>query len=207
MRRDIPLLAWVLTWALTLLGAMRALGQTVLDAPTASTAPVAQEDEFDLDFLNPALTDKKDRKTIQTLGLTPPGVFTVAVEVNAVNKGSMNIKFVRPSRQENAQPCFTAKDINTFQFKTELLSAEAKALVNGKALPVSKKAEGVGCLSIKAIIQEAFYEYDRGDLILKITAPQAALQRQKADRFAPQEFSDGENAGFVNYYANAYQSE
>ncbi len=207
MRRDIPLLAWTLTLALTLCGAMRALGQTAIDVPAASTAPTAPEDEFDLDFLNPGLTDKKDRKTIQTIGLAPPGLFTVAVEVNAVNKGSMNIKFVRRSRQENANPCFTAKDINTFQFTTELLSEEAKAMVNGKAPPVSKIAEGASCLPIEAIIQEAFYEYDRGELILKITVPQAALQKQKADRFAPQEFSDGENAGFVNYYANAYHSE
>ena len=106
MRRDIPLLAWALTLALTLFGAMRALGQTAEDAPAASKAPAAPEDEFDLDFLNPGLTDKKDSKTIQTIGLAPPGLFTVAVEVNAVNKGSMNIKFVRRSRQENAKPCF-----------------------------------------------------------------------------------------------------
>ena len=68
MRRDIPLLAWVLTLALTLFGAMRALGQTAEDAPAASKAPAAPEDEFDLDFLNPGLTDKKDSKTIMLNG-------------------------------------------------------------------------------------------------------------------------------------------
>ena len=167
--------------------------ETATRTPERAAGQRGLEDEFDLDFLNPAVADKAEAAALVSAGRVPSGRFAVALEINDASVGSMNIQFVRRARDENAQPCFSTKDIQAFKLRPEFLTEAATAL-------------GPGCLPIGAIVEQASYTYDRDDLRLKITVPQAALQKVTQERASPASFVDGEDAGFVNYYFNSYQT-
>jgi len=172
----------------------RAIAQeTATRTPERAAGQRGLEDEFDLDFLNPAVADKAEAAALVSAGRVPPGRFAVALEINDASVGSMNIQFVRRAREENAQPCFSTKDIQAFKLRPEFLTEAATTL-------------GPGCLPIGVIVEQASYTYDRDDLRLKITVPQAALQKVSQERASPASFVDGEDAGFVNYYFNSYQT-
>lgn len=165
------------------------------------------EDEFDLDFLNQRLIDKSERTRALGMGRLSPGIYSVNVEINSNNKGVLDIRFQKKANEMNATPCFTVKDLAIFKLKPQYITRSAQALLFAADSQTSAAtAPSESCLSIEEIVEQGTYEYDPSALILRLTVAQAAIDEGVTEVFSVDAFTEGANAGFLNYSVSAFRA-
>ena len=175
-------------------------------APSApqEDSQVVDDSEFNTNFLDPNMFRGIDKSKLKKMLATPAGLFGVEVHINGKRIDTMQILFKEVEGSDNARPCLNASTIQKLKLKTRFYTAKAAELFK-RADNANSQSEGppAPCLFINEIIESAHEKYDRGELILEFTVPQAASK--PGNDFGVLDLNYGESAGFSNYSASSYQ--
>lgn len=104
-------------------------------------------------------------------------------EASAVDKASKN---ALSENSGNLEPCFTAKDLDTFG-------------VNLNALPGLKEKKADTCISLEKYIKGSATDFNFEQLKLYISIPQAILHNDARGYIPPDQWDEGINALLLNY--------
>lgn len=163
--------------------------------------PAAQANEPELTFhsgflrQSPGQAHGSAELALQALAAHQPmaaGRYTVQVRVNLAHAGDYALDFQEHGPDQGLVPCLGPE-----------LMAELGLRLDRLATPMAPNQQ---CLDLAAQLPGAQVEFDNSQLQLDIAIPQAALRRDSAGNVAPERWSQGINAGFVNYQASAMHS-
>ncbi|PKF23484.1 fimbria/pilus outer membrane usher protein [Pseudomonas hunanensis] len=163
--------------------------------------PAAQANEPELTFhsgflrQSPGQAHGSAELALQALAAHQPmaaGRYTVQVRVNLAHAGDYALDFQEHGSDQGLVPCLGPE-----------LMAELGLRLDRLATPMAPNQQ---CLDLAAQLPGAQVEFDNSQLQLDIAIPQAALRRDAAGNVAPERWSQGINAGFVNYQASAMHS-
>jgi outer membrane usher protein len=188
----------------------QASGSTLSRASEPSPAPAtsAEDVEFDTDFLLGKGFRNMNGDQQRRLAYVRPGPMAVEIFRNGSPVGRSTVLFTTPPGRENgsAKPCLTPALITELNVKPSAISPKGQALLSAKnSEPATRDA--ATCLYLEDWVDGASANYDKGELQLKLSIPQAYLARQGNSSVSAAMLSWGENAGFVNYNANHYQTQ
>ena len=162
----------------------------------ADTQQVAQV-EFDAGFLAPGSSQGIDLSRFNKGNVVAPGKYSVDLLVNDGWIGRTDVSFRREhgaADGASAQPCFGKRELE-------------RAGVDLKKLPadVLERLTDVGtCLPIGQIVPDGTADFDFGDQRLKLSIPQAVMNRQARGYVSPEFWDKGITAGFLDYSFNLY---
>ncbi len=178
--------------------------------PSAPPAPPGNNDdmEFETDFLRGSAFRKMDAAAIKKLGQVRPGRVDADVFRNDAIVAKANVLFTEPPGGGQARACISPELFMQLGIKPEQISpAGQKLLQNRPAAGNSGQTAANHCLYIEQWVSGTSAQYDTSELRLSLTIPQAFLVRQSRTSVPPGMLTRGENAGFVNYSLNHFESQ
>ena len=193
--------------------------------PPAKAAAAGDEDfEFDTEFLRGKAFRNMDAASINKLGRVRAGPIDVDILSNDKLVTKARVLFTDPPKGKDARPCFTPDLFQQLDAKREHISPAGLQLLQAKpantaatpapanpnpAAPAAapSASPNPGCLYIEDWLPGATANYDANELQLNLVIPQAFLNRRSYNSVPPSMLTRGENAGFVNYNLNHYQSK
>jgi outer membrane usher protein len=179
---------------------------TPMQAPKDSAGKAGEDDEdveFDSDFLRGNAFRNVDSAAMKKLGRARPGNVDVEVFRNGEAVTKSTVKFTEPPGGGEARACIDAALFMQLGIKPEHVSPAGAALV-GQGNP---QAQSAGCMYIDQWVEGASAKYDVSQLRLDLSVPQAFLTRLSRRSVPPGMLTRGENAGFVNYNLNHYETQ
>lgn len=182
-----------------------ALAPTAIPKPLSDKVPRSQleEDiEFDLDFLRGKAFRNLSPLEVKRLGSVRPGNIDTDIyrNGNLVTKGT--VLFALPPDGDVARACISPALFQQLGVKTAFISQRGLQLMKTKA-----EADAPNCLFIEQWVEGASSEFDNSDLRLELTIAQAFLTKQVRQSVPPEMLTTGENAGFINYSLNNYNTK
>jgi outer membrane usher protein len=130
----------------------------------------------------------KSLATGQELG---PGSYWVDIKVNAYSFGQRQLTFDLTPDADRLQPCLSAELVRQFGVRLERI-AEPSVLT-------------ASCVDLTELIPEARIDFEGSKLLLSISIPQIAMQRETSYPADPARWDYGINAAFINYQVSAQQ--
>jgi len=129
----------------------------------------------------------------------PAGNYHVDLVLNGDWKGRVDLRFEMLAPNERiAQPCFDLDVLDMLGFELGQLGERTLAhLQQGGRL----------CRALGEWFEGVETYYDRGQLKLLISAPQAVLKREARGFVDPSQWDNGITAGMLDYAYNAYRSQ
>lgn len=126
-----------------------------------------------------------------------PGDYNVDVYVNGNWFGKHRMLFKATETNKNAYTCFSSNQLLEYGVKAEAIAS-----------PVASKDSNnvIGCRKLDQWIEDSFYEFDTSKLRIDISIPQSSMQKNAQGYVDPSVWDRGINAGFISYYASAYQT-
>lgn len=181
------------------------VAQDELPEKSSPATQDAEEIEFDTEFLDPSMVRGFDKMNLKKALASPAGVFGVEVSVNGRSIESMQVLFKEVQGLESARPCWSQANLKKLKLKTKVLSAAGLDLLsNNSVASAAKTPEKSNCLFINEIVDSATEKYNRNELVIELSIPQAAIAKEGVD-VGLLDLSQGENVAFANYSASAYQ--
>ena len=189
--------------------------------PPAKAAATGDQDfEFDTEFLRGKAFRNLDAKSINQLGRVRAGPIDVDILSNDKLVNKARVLFTDPPQGKDAKPCFSPDLFQQLDAKREYISPAGLQLLQAQpakkaAAPATTPASPAaadgaspnpGCLYIEDWLPGATAKYDANELQVSLVIPQAFLNRRSFNSVPPGMLTRGENAGFVNYNLNHYQS-
>ena len=165
--------------------------------------------EFDSEFLRGKAFRNLSPLDIKRLGSVRPGNVDVDIFRNERMVGKSTVRFTVPPDGGNARACITPVQFQQLGVKPNFISPQGlqmmKTADTGTGSATSKPA--ADCLFIDQWVTGASSEYDTNELRLDITIAQAFLTKQNRQSVPPEMLTRGENAGFINYNLNNYNTQ
>ncbi|QCI15423.1 fimbrial biogenesis outer membrane usher protein [Pseudomonas putida] len=127
--------------------------------------------------------------TLAAQATLAPGRYQVEVSVNLAPAGRHKIDFRERSDGKGLEPCLSASLLRELGLSEQGLA---------EPLPSDER-----CVDLPALVPDATYDLDPGQLQLALSIPQIALRRDVAGSVAPERWDTGINAAFVSYQASA----
>lgn len=170
--------------------AIAAPGPDPSPSPEPSPSPAPQV-EFNVVALG-AAGAQYDLSRFERANTMLPGEQRVDLRVNEVPRSRENITF-RANDKGNVEPCFTR----------DLLALMGVDIGKLEAAGANLDSD---CLNLSALIPDATWTADPGELRLDVSIPQIALHRDAAGYVDPKFWDDGINAFTLGYNVNASQT-
>jgi outer membrane usher protein len=183
-----------------------ALAPVTIPKPLSSPLPggkVDEDIEFDMDFLKGQAFRNLSPLEAKRLGSTRPGNVDADIYRNGRMVSKSTVKFVVAPNSDEVRPCISPKLFQQFGVNTAFVSSQGKALSENTASANTSP----DCLFIDQWVAGASTEFDNANLRLDITIAQAFLTKQNRQSVPPEMLTRGENAGFINYTLNNYNSQ
>lgn len=177
---------------------------------TLKRSDIDEDLEFDADFLRGKAFRSLDAVAIKQLGRTRPGTFDTSVYRNNALIAKTPLLFIPDPLQSqgDAKACISPSLFNQMGVKTTALSNKGRDLL--AAVEAAKnnpsKASGSDCLPIEEWVSGARSEFDPGELRLDVSIAQAFVTNQQRQSVPKELLTRGENAGFVNYNLNSFNT-
>ncbi|MES2250253.1 MAG: fimbria/pilus outer membrane usher protein [Pseudomonadota bacterium] len=162
----------------------------------AGTQQVAQV-EFDTAFLAPGSSQGVDLARFSKGNVVAPGKYSVDLLVNDGWIGRTEVTFKREhgaADGASAQPCFGKRELERAGVDLTKLPADVRETLS----------DTTKCLPIGQVVPDATADFDFGDQRLKLSIPQAAMNRQARGYVSPEFWDAGVTAGFLDYSFNLY---
>lgn len=119
-----------------------------------------------------------------------PGEYLVGLEINGQNYSKEMVKFDHLNSNPSAVLCIDSELIEKLDLKKNI-----------KLEIFEKKLENE-CLTIKDLDSDAYYDFDKSEMILSISLPQAITMERPKGYINPKLFSAGVNSAFIGYDFN-----
>ena len=119
-----------------------------------------------------------------------PGEYLVGLEVNGQRYNKEMVKFDHLSADPSAILCIDSKLIEKLDLKKDI------------QLELIEKNKTKGCLNIKDIDSDAYYDFDKSEMILAISLPQAIVIDRPKGYINPKLVNEGVNSAFIGYNFN-----
>ncbi|MBF8668961.1 fimbrial biogenesis outer membrane usher protein [Pseudomonas putida] len=150
--------------------------------------------QFNPNFMHQTLGQSSDASvaalsTLAAQATLAPGRYQVEVLVNLAPAGKHEIDFRERSDGKGLEPCLSASLLRELGLREQGLT---------EPLPSDER-----CVDLPALLPDATYDLDPGQLQLALSIPQIALRRDVAGSVAPERWDNGINAAFVSYQASA----
>lgn len=117
-----------------------------------------------------------------------PGTYLLNLQVNDVNIGQVNIQFAHLDAKQTAVMCIDRSLLQKLDLKENTL----------------EHLEKKSCLTIENISPDAYYDYDAGNLAIKISIPLALTNNRPRGYISPERYDKGTTAAYVGYSFNHY---
>ena len=166
----------------------------------------AEEQEFDLSFINRGRGGSVNQNIIKNLNQISPGRYAVDLVLNETFIAKIDINFTRRGPDSDANACLTAQHIFQLGIKPEKLRPQALEIFKSADLTADDKDGKQTCLYINEWVENSSEKYDKGELVLAISVPQAFIKKNKQQSLPTNMLNFGETAGFTNYNFNTFQS-
>lgn len=176
-----------------------------VDKPVKSAMP-ADDEEFDLNFINRGNKKNISQSLIKNLNQVIPGRYTVDLGLNDQYISKIDLAFTRRDADSNPKACLTAQHIFLLGIKPEKLRPEGAAIFQKSDFTNNATKAEAACLYIEEWVENGSESYDKNELILSVFVPQAFIKTNKNQSFPPNMLTHGENAGFANYNFNYFKS-
>jgi outer membrane usher protein len=183
-----------------------ALAPTTIPMPLGAQLPNKKLDEdieFEMDFLKGKAFRNLTPLDVKRLGGTRPGNVDADVYRNGRMVSKNTVKFMVEPKSDEVRPCISPKLFQQFDVKPAYISPEGAKLLETANLLITPD----NCLFLDQWVAGASSEFDPADLRLEITIAQAFLSRPNRQSVPPEMLSRGENAGFINYNLNNYNTK
>lgn len=181
--------------------------KNLAQAPITALATAAVDDpEFDLGFINRGREKNLNQNIIKNLNQIIPGRYTVDMVLNEQFISKIDVNFTRREPESDAKACLTAEHIFQLGIKTEKLTPKGKEFLSNAKLNANKVDNQAACLYIDEWVEKSSEKYDKGELVLALSVPQAFINKSKRQTLPANLLSFGETAGFTNYAFNSFQS-
>jgi outer membrane usher protein len=161
--------------------------------PLIEAGPVNDDIEFDGDFLRGQSFRNLSAADIQKLGNVRPGTYDVDVFRNNDFITKTPLRFTEVSPGGEVRACITPTLFNLLGVKPNFISTRGLQAANN-------------CLYLQDWVASSSDKFDSGDLRYDIQIPQAFLSRSSRQSVPKEMLTRGENAAFVNYNFNNFQS-
>ena len=119
-----------------------------------------------------------------------PGEYLVGLEVNGQRYNKEMVKFDHLSADPSAILCIDSQLIEKLDLKKDI------------QLELIEKNKRKECLNIKDIDSDAYYDFDKSEMILAISLPQAIVIDRPKGYINPKLFNEGVNSAFIGYNFN-----
>lgn len=153
--------------------------------------------EFNAAFLAPGSSQGLDLSRFSKGNVVAPGKYSVDLLLNDGWIGRTDVTFKRErgaADGASAQPCFGKRELERAGVDLKKLPADVLAQLDDAAK----------CLPIGQIVPDATVDFDFGDQRLKLSIPQASMNRQARGYVSPEFWDQGVTAGFLDYSFNLY---
>ncbi len=181
---------------------------SVISTQPAPPDAANNEMEFETDFLRGRAFRKMDANAMRNLGKARPGRVDADVYRNDDMVAKANVLFTEPFGGGEARACIGPELFMQLGIKPEQISpAGQKVLQNRPTAGNANTAPANNCLYIEQWVSGTSAKYDTSELRLTLSIPQAFLTRQSRSSVPPGLLTRGENAGFVNYNLNRFESQ
>ena len=178
----------------------------IAENAVASASITAEEQEFDLSFINRDRGSNVNQNIIKNLNQIIPGRYAVDLVLNETFISKIDVNFTRRGPDSDAKACLTAQHIFQMGIKPEKLRPKALEIFNNSDLTADDEDDTKTCLYINEWVENSSEKYDKGELVLTVFVPQAFIKKNKRQSLPPNMLSFGETAGFTNYNFNSMQS-
>lgn len=119
-----------------------------------------------------------------------PGEYLVSLEVNGQRYNKEMVKFDHLSSNPSAILCINSKLIEKLDLKKNI------------KLELIEKNLTKECLNIKDVDSDAYYDFDKSEMMLAISLPQAIVIDRPKGYISPELFNEGVNSAFIGYNFN-----
>ncbi|WP_239482687.1 fimbria/pilus outer membrane usher protein [Paraburkholderia sp. C35] len=151
--------------------------------------------EFDPMFLQSG--SKVDVSRFARADMIAPGSYYVDVWINDIRIARENVTFVATTEGKSARACLTRAMLEKWGVDFSRLDP-AKENAPAPAMDA--------CIELGAIVPQATTDFDFGEQKLSITVPQKYMRGSARGYVPPELWTNGVNAGYLSYNANAWQS-
>lgn len=170
----------------------------------------AQSDiEFDTNFLRGSGYRSLSASDVKKLGSVRPGLLTVDVYRNDKSLGRFPVLFTLPAGDADspAKPCIDSALFLQLGVTTASVSEKGQVLLKTLLADTGSASNSKSCLYMEDWVSGATALYKNSDLLLSLTIPQAFLETQRLNSVPAELLTRGNDAGFMNYNFNNYQSQ
>ncbi|MHC8388603.1 fimbria/pilus outer membrane usher protein [Pseudomonas sp. MDT2-39-1] len=155
----------------------------------------AQELEFDSgfvrDFDHSSGTSNVDIAAMLKERDIGPGRYVVGITINQEYFGQREISFTR--LRQDLMPCLSPTLLTEMGVKTAVL--------------LDATQQSVTCVDLQSLVKESSIHFNSQKLLLDISVPQIAMERDARGYVSPKEWDSGINASFLNYQLSGSQSK
>jgi len=188
-----------LALALTLFGPAAAAAIDPI-GPDPSPDPGVPQATFNPLFLHSS-AGGIDLSRFERGNVTLAGTYRPTVIVNGETlPGSRPVAFRNVADSDSAKPCFDRAMLVAFGLDTDKLAERSAADTALRTL-----GDTPFCGNLGGYIPGATVDFDEAEQALHITIPQAFMRSSARGYVAPEFWSEGDSAAFLNYSANSFQ--
>lgn len=169
-----------------------------LGSVSIARAQVVAEVDFNSGFLNFGKGESLDISRFGRGNAIEPGIYAYDVWVNDAWVGREDLRIIAGKNGTGNEICFSGKQVQAW-------GLNFSALANADEL--EKKIHEDGCIDILGLIPDTKVDLSVSELLVRVSIPQAYIQRNVRGYVAPEKWDNGIVAGFVNYGLNAYNMD
>lgn len=180
---------------LCLMGAPRASHAAAASDGTNASDSNADSVSFDRNLLSGGGSHTDTLARFEQGTMILPGRYDVDLYVNNVPVGRSVVRFAaRPGHRGEVDACMSLPLLSLTRLQPELTPGVRANLV-----------DPARCVLIGDLLKGAQAQFDMGELRLDIGVPQASMSMLPRGYVSPDNFSQGVNAGLLNYSFNGYR--
>jgi outer membrane usher protein len=179
--------------------------KTLETADAVATAAI-EEQEFDLSFINRGRDKNINQNIVKNLNQIIPGRYAVDLVLNEQFISKIDVNFTRRELDGDAKACLTAQHIFLLGIKTDKLRPKGTELLSSAKPNATQVDSQASCLYIDEWVEKSSEKYDKGELVLSLSVPQAFISKSRRQAIPASMLTFGETAGFTNYAFNSFQS-
>jgi outer membrane usher protein FimD/PapC len=177
-----------------------------LETVDAVATDAIDEQEFDLSFINRGRDKNINQNIIKNLNQIIPGRYAVDLVLNEQFISKIDVNFTRRELDGDAKACLTAQHIFLLGIKTDKLRPKGAELLSSAKPNATQVDSQASCLYIDEWVEKSSEKYDKGELVLSLSVPQAFISKSRRQALPASMLTFGETAGFTNYAFNSFQS-
>ena len=180
-------------------------------AGAATNASCAYSGKLNLFFQSTGLTvvTYGSKAALKGTDTTNAGIEITSIDIAGVPVKVITDYATTPTRRgpdSDAKACLTPQHIFLLGLKTEKLRPTAAEVFKNTDFSSYDKDDKKTCFYIEEWVENSSEKYDKGELVLAVSVPQAFIKKNKQQSLPANMLSFGETAGFTNYNFNTYQS-